>query len=388
MVLFNGALGTPSAGTLTNATGLPVSTGISGLGTGIATALAVNAGSAGAPVLFNAALGTPSSGTATNLTGLVLTSGVTGVLPVANGGTNASSASITAFNNITGYTAAGATGTTSTNLVFSASPTLTGTVGAAAATLTGALTVSVNGAVSAPGITGTGTWVTGGSSTTTKPYVLIEPAGATSNNFSTSGTGLAINAASGFSGNLFGAYVNSSSKFILDSTGAITATSFIDTNATITLDANGAVGLILGTAKRVNFSATTGTNGTLDTILRRGGAAATLQMGSDVNGAAVAQTFQAHNGITGTDVAGANLTLAGGKGTGAGTVSQVLIATPTALGSGTTAQSLTTRVTVDVNGLKATGYLSSDGTAGATTTCTIAGLVSITVKNGLITSCS
>ncbi len=46
-------------------------------------------------------------------------------LPVANGGTNATSAGITAFNNITGYTAAGATGTTSTNLVFSTSPTLT-----------------------------------------------------------------------------------------------------------------------------------------------------------------------------------------------------------------------------------------------------------------------
>ena len=49
---------------------------------------------------------------------------VSGVLPVANGGTNASTASITSFNNITGYTASGATGTTSTNLVFSTSPTL------------------------------------------------------------------------------------------------------------------------------------------------------------------------------------------------------------------------------------------------------------------------
>lgn len=39
-VTFNGALGTPSSGTLTNATGLPVSTGISGLGTGVATWLA------------------------------------------------------------------------------------------------------------------------------------------------------------------------------------------------------------------------------------------------------------------------------------------------------------------------------------------------------------
>lgn len=33
-------------------------------------------------------------------------------------------------------------------------------------------------------------------------------------------------------------------------------------------------------------------------------------------------------------------------------------------------------------------YKSTDGTAGATTTCTIAGLISITVKNGLVTGCS
>jgi hypothetical protein len=68
-VVFNGALGTPSSGTLTNCTGLPISTGVSGLGTGVATALAVNVGSAGAFVTFNGALGTPSSGTVTNLTG-------------------------------------------------------------------------------------------------------------------------------------------------------------------------------------------------------------------------------------------------------------------------------------------------------------------------------
>jgi hypothetical protein len=35
-----GALGTPSSGTLTNTTGLPISTGVSGLGTGVATFLA------------------------------------------------------------------------------------------------------------------------------------------------------------------------------------------------------------------------------------------------------------------------------------------------------------------------------------------------------------
>jgi len=93
-VLFNGALGTPSSGTLTSASGLPISTGLTGAGTGVLTALAVNVGSAGAPVLFNGALGTPSSGTLTSATGLPLTTGVTGNLSVGNlnSGTSASAA--------------------------------------------------------------------------------------------------------------------------------------------------------------------------------------------------------------------------------------------------------------------------------------------------------
>jgi hypothetical protein len=57
---------------LSNCTGLPIGTGISGLGTGIATALAIATGSAGAPVLFGGAGGTPSSLTLTNATGLPL----------------------------------------------------------------------------------------------------------------------------------------------------------------------------------------------------------------------------------------------------------------------------------------------------------------------------
>ncbi len=49
-------------------------------GTGVQTALGVNIGSAGAPVLFNGALGTPTSGTLTNATGLPAASIVAGTL--------------------------------------------------------------------------------------------------------------------------------------------------------------------------------------------------------------------------------------------------------------------------------------------------------------------
>jgi hypothetical protein len=99
-------------------------------------------------------------------------------------------------------------------------------------TLSGRFISSLNGAASAPPGTFTGTWFTGGTSTTTKPQVVIEPTGTTSTGWSTSGTGFGVNAASGFVGNLLDLQVNGSALGRVTSGGKFLSASSIAYAAT------------------------------------------------------------------------------------------------------------------------------------------------------------
>ncbi len=176
-------LGTPSAATLTNATGLPIVAGTTGTlsvargGTGVTTSTGTgNVVLSTSPVMTTPNLGTPSAATLTNATGLPIVAGTTGTLSVARGGTGATDAA-GARTNLGATTVGGnlftlANPSAITFPRFNADNTVSAlsaadfrtAIGAGTSSTTGTVT-SVSGAGSVNGITLTGTVTSSGSIT-------------------------------------------------------------------------------------------------------------------------------------------------------------------------------------------------------------------------------
>jgi hypothetical protein len=219
-------LGTPTSGTLTNCTGLPFDAGVSnkpttlsgyGITDGVGSSDA-RLSDARTPTAHNQAFST-ITGTPTTLSGYGITDGFT-------------QADVRATP-ITGFTS-GAGTVAATDSILQALQKLNGNIAASSGlpasltadgsnnlTLTARWIQSTNGAASAPPHSLTGTWFTGGTATTTKPQFLIEPAGTTSNNWSTSGTGFGINAPSGFAGDLAWLGVSGNRLLRVDQAGSL-----------------------------------------------------------------------------------------------------------------------------------------------------------------------
>jgi len=117
---------------------------------------------------------------------------------------------------------------------------------------TGEINISLAGAASTPPVSFTGSWFTGGTATTTKPQLLIEPTGTTSTAWSTSGTGLGVNAVSGFSGRLLDLQTNGTSQMVVQGDGKLgigttAPNTTIDVNGTGRFRLNGTNQLVIST---------------------------------------------------------------------------------------------------------------------------------------------
>ena len=192
VVTANGLAGTVATSTSTPA--ITLTTSVTGVLKGDGTA--ISAATAGTDYIVpGGALGTPSSGTLTNTTGLPLTTGVTGILPIANGGSGTATPSIVAGTNVTvsgtwpnqtvNSTASSSGTVTSVAAtvpsVFSISGSPITTSGTLAITYSGTALPVANGGTGVTTSTGTGNVVLSTSPTLVTPLLGTPTSGVATN---------------------------------------------------------------------------------------------------------------------------------------------------------------------------------------------------------------
>jgi hypothetical protein len=180
----------------------------------------------------------------------------------------------------------------------------------------------------------TGTWITGGTATTTKPHLLIEQSGTTSTGWNVYGTAFGINAPSGFAGKVLDVLSNGVSLAHIGSIGNIQG-QYLTSTANIILTSNS--GLLYF--------------GTLNDVLVGRKAAANLRQGAADAAAPVAQTSSVQSVATGTsNTAGVTRTYSGSQGTGTGVGGAHVFQVAPAGAPGTAQNALVTAFTINGDG--------------------------------------
>lgn len=294
------------------------------------------------------------SGSSNTLSNINLASAVTGTLPIANGGTGS-----TSLPSVTHYTPAAATLSGHLSGIDTALASVVSLSQSPA--WTGAHIFSKNGALSSPTITLTGTPVTGGSATTTKPLFLLEPSGTTSTGWNTAGTLLGINAPTGFTGDLqwwgengtrYGRWFEFAGvypAFGISAPGGGLEVYWYNAYGSLALHA--AASFVVNSTQSAGQSVITCNNANGATIywhLATTGAASQIQLG--VSSSSPTDYVLFGTAATGTNIAGGDLTLSGGRNTGNAAGGAIILATAPAGSSGSTPGSPIARLTIDTDG--------------------------------------